>query len=168
MNQTLFHIINNLAGQWPWFDKIAIFSAVYVWIIMTLTVLALAVINFKKWKDLAIVAVISAGVARGVFVTIIKWLYVHPRPELVTTVHAIVKADAENSFPSGHATFVFALAAGVYFYNKKLGVWFYILAALVSIARVFIGVHWPYDIIAGAALGIATAFVCDKLYRRYK
>src|SRR3989338_715185 len=64
--------------------------------------------------------------------------------------------------------FYFALAAGVYIYNKKAGRIYLISAGLIGFARVFSGVHWPADILDGAALGIGTAFLVRHLYRKYK
>lgn len=60
-----------------------------------------------------------------------------------------------TSFPSGHAIFLFSLATSVWFENKKAGAILFGIAALVGVGRVAAGVHWPTDIIGGAALGIA-------------
>ncbi len=76
--------------------------------------------------------------------------------------------EADSSFPSGHAIFVFALATGVYYYNKTLGRWLFAASVLVGVSRIFVGVHWPYDIVAGAVLGIATAWACNEIFKKYK
>lgn len=168
MNLYFFHLINDYAGRWPVLDAIGIFCSQYLWLVMTLVVVALFVFKFKKFRDLAVVAIGSAGVARIVFVSLVKWLYAHPRPDLVTTARTLVAPDSVNSFPSGHATYVFALAMGVYLYNKKLGWWFFLLAALASIARIFTGIHWPYDIIGGVALGLFSGWLGNIVYRHLK
>lgn len=67
--------------------------------------------------------------------------------------------EATSSFPSGHATFFFAFAASIYCHNKKWGSALFVLAALVGIARVISGVHYPLDIVSGAVVGVATSLL---------
>lgn len=60
--------------------------------------------------------------------------------------------DKAASFPSGHATFFFALAFCTFLINKKWG-WILTAAAVVTtVARVVAGVHWPSDIVGGAII----------------
>ncbi len=79
----------------------------------------------------------------------------------------ISQSSKEASFPSGHATFYFALATIVYFYNKKVGIWFFIVSFFIAVARVFVGVHWPSDILAGALLGILMGYILNWLFRNH-
>lgn len=144
-----------------------IFSAQYLWVVMVLAVFWFAH-NWKKWRDLVFVSLGSAIVARWGVASLIRAVYYHPRPYWVLDhVQLLLAKEVESSFPSGHTIFVFALVTGVYLYNKKAGRWFFTLAALVGFSRVFVGVHWPYDIIGGVILGIPTALVCDWIYRKY-
>jgi undecaprenyl-diphosphatase len=59
-----------------------------------------------------------------------------------------------DSFPSGHATLFSAIAVSLYFYHKKIGIFFGLMALLIGISRIIAGVHFPIDIIAGWILGI--------------
>ncbi len=168
-NVSLFHLINDLAGRWAWLDFVGRFCSQYLWLLMVAVLLGLVMFRRRRFKDMAIVALGAAVVGRLGFVTIIKWLYDHPRPDKVIEIHALLAGgDTVNSFPSGHMTFCMALATGVYLYNKKLGYWFFAAALLVGVARVFVGVHWPYDIIAGAILGAVVAYACRWFYRILK
>jgi len=169
MNTSLFRLINNFAGRSSLLDKLGVFCAEYLMYVMVLVVLYFVFKNYRRWRDMAIVSLGSAVVARFVVAEIIKRLYNHPRPYwILTNVHLLLAKETESSFPSGHTIFVFALATGVYLYHKTLGKWLLAAAALVGIARVYAGVHWPYDIIFGAILGILTALVCDKFFKKYK
>jgi undecaprenyl-diphosphatase len=64
-----------------------------------------------------------------------------------------------SSFPSDHAILFFALATGMYYVNRKLGILLYLHAFFViCLPRVFLGIHFPTDILGGAVLGIALAY----------
>lgn len=166
MNITLFNLINGWAGHYHWLDQLMIFSAQYLWVVLVLAALALAF--WRRNKDIAIAAVGLAGFSKLVIVNLVKWLYLSPRPDIILKATTLVPPDSENSFPSGHATFVFALATAVYLYDKKWGTWFFVFAALVSFSRIFVGVHWPSDVLAGIILGILIGWLGNKIYLRYK
>jgi undecaprenyl-diphosphatase len=71
---------------------------------------------------------------------------------------ALVHVPHTPSFPSGHATTSFACAATLArFVSTRVAVALYVLAALVAWSRVYVGVHYPLDVVAGAVLGLAVA-----------
>jgi undecaprenyl-diphosphatase len=110
--------------------------------------------------------VISAALSRGVLTPLIRFFYYHPRPFDIYQVRQLIP-ESGASFPSGHAMFFFALAAALYFYNKKWGVWFFLATALMCTARVMAGVHFPSDILGGMVLGSAVAYLVDRYARRH-
>jgi undecaprenyl-diphosphatase len=80
----------------------------------------------------------------------------HPDPE------PLLHAQLELSFPSGHAATSFVGAALLATFVPRFAVAFYALAALVAWSRVYVGVHYPSDVIAGALLGLAVAFLLRR------
>jgi undecaprenyl-diphosphatase len=63
-----------------------------------------------------------------------------------------------SAFPSDHATLFFALATGIFFASRPLGLFAYAwVAALISFPALYLGIHWPTDVIAGACLGVSFA-----------
>ena len=64
-----------------------------------------------------------------------------------------------SAFPSDHAAVEFCVAAGLWLVDRRLGKWAIGYAALISIPRIYAGDHYPTDILAGAAIGIAVAFL---------
>jgi len=153
MDIYIFNLINQFAGQWPILDNLAIFFSDkfgYVLIVF------LFIIFRKKWR-IIIQTFAAAIISRLVITNIIRWIFPRLRP----------LGDAVNSFPSGHAAFYFAIAAVVYFYNKKLGILFFIASFLMGLARVFSSVHWPSDIIGGALVGIISAWLVIKFSKRF-
>jgi undecaprenyl-diphosphatase len=67
--------------------------------------------------------------------------------------------------PSAHAANFFAVAAFFSFYFRRYRWWFFFTALVVGLSRVFVGVHYPGDVLAGAVLGIVCAYIVIGLHR---
>jgi len=164
-----FNLINGFAGKWAWLDYIEMFFAQYCeWFLWLALILFLAINVKKNWK-VFFEAFLAAGISKFVLAEIIRWLWFRPRPFVVLNFIPLINQSAdEASFPSGHASFYFAMSTIVYLYNKKAGAIFYIVSALIVLARVFCGVHWPSDILVGVLLGILVGLVINKLFKKYE
>lgn len=159
-----FRIINDLAGHFGWLDWFMIFSAQWLGYLIILWVIWWAFKNKPDFKKIVLLSIGSGVMARYVFVGAIRYFVYSPRPFLILEkVNHLINHEASSSFPSGHTSFYFALATGIYFINKKAGLWLLILAGLIGFARIYTGVHWPLDIIAGAILGWATAMLIKRI-----
>jgi undecaprenyl-diphosphatase len=107
-----------------------------------------------------------AGVAAGASVAL-ALLVAHflaaaidrPRPFVAhaATIHPFLVHAADPSFPSEHATAAFAIATAVALRLRLPGAVLLALAALLAAGRVFLGLHYPSDVLAGAALGAGVA-----------
>ncbi len=97
-------------------------------------------------------AIVSVGIIVSEFV--FKALVARPRP--TPDMGALIVGYADNfSFPSSHATIAFAFAYILSLEEPRWRGWLYAFAALISLSRVYLGVHYPLDIIAGGLLGVA-------------
>lgn len=107
----------------------------------------------KEFKMLGVV--LLAGLTISYYsVAILKAFTVRPRPLMsLTNVMLLGRAEKTYSFPSNHAVTIFMAAALFTSHFKKYAL-FYTLAVLVCFSRVYIGVHYPTDVLAGAAIGI--------------
>lgn len=101
----------------------------------------------------------------------LKQVFDRPRPPLVDPDPApLVEPLGSGSFPSGHATVSFACATVIALALPRLTPWVFALAALIAFSRVYVGVHYPADVVAGAILGIAVGFAIEGaalLVRRF-
>ncbi len=164
MNEYIFQLINGLAGKYPFLDYLAIFFAEYFGYILAL----LTIIILWKNKRFIVRAFLAGIVARFGFAEVIRLLWPHSRPFVDNNVNLLLTHEATSSFPSGHASFFFALAAVIYGYNKKAGVLFMAGSFLVSVSRVFCGIHWPADILGGILVGLLSGWLIIKLTKGNK
>lgn len=128
--------------------------------------LALAVSGFswsRPWLWVRVGAAIL--VAESVSGALKLWVQ-RDRPPLDDPDPApLVDLPVTHSFPSGHATVSFACAAVLALAVPRLRVPLYGLAAAIAFSRVYVGVHYPGDVIAGALLGIGIAIALRRLAR---
>jgi undecaprenyl-diphosphatase len=110
------------------------------------------------WRRAAVAAVLSAGVALAVG-KVISELVDRARPFVAhpESVHLFSGHSADPGFPSDHATAAFAIAVAIFLRKRSWGLVALVAAAVLSIGRVAIGVHYPSDVLAGAMLGAAAA-----------
>ncbi|HEB01420.1 MAG TPA: phosphatase PAP2 family protein [Candidatus Portnoybacteria bacterium] len=163
----LFEQINNLAGQWIWLDWLGIFLAEYLGYV--LGIILLAFLFFKK-KNFWLVglAFASAILARLVLTNLIRWFIYRPRPFIADQVNLLMSHKDVSSFPSGHTAFFFALSVSIFFFNKKAGSIFLVASLFIGLARVFVGIHYPLDILAGAVVGVFSAWLINKCFKKIK
>lgn len=166
----IFYFFNNLTGKSAVFDAAIIFLSNYLeYFLLGIFLLFLfleARSSAQKIKIFSTVF-ISVVIARLGIVNLIRFLYPRPRPFMVYQVNQLIE-EGINGFPSGHAALFFAMAMAIYFYNKKWGVWFFAAAVLIALARVTSGVHYPLDILAGAAVGILTSYLIFLVAEKIK
>ena len=114
----------------------------------------------RPWRRTAVAAGLSAGLALGVG-KVISELVDRARPFVQDPhgVHLFAAHAADPGFPSDHATGAFAVAMALWLRNRRWGTVALIAAALLSVGRVAIGVHFPSDVVAGAVLGCAAALL---------
>lgn len=161
MDSSLFRWINRLANRTGWAHWFFTASAKYGVTLFAL-LLVVAYISGRQHGDLRTVAgsIWAAGaalVALGIG-QLIGGAIDRARPyEAMTGVHLLVGRTTDFSFPSDHATVAGAVAVGLLFTNRRWGIIAAVLAVWMAFARVYVGAHYPGDVLAGIALGAAVA-----------
>ena len=149
----------------PILDNIMIFitslgNGGMIWIAATIVLL----IPEKTRKA----GIMSAAALLGSLIinnNIVKNIVQRPRPFVTfTDLQIIIPTPSEFSFPSGHTSSSFAAAAVFYRHlPKKLGITSVILAGLIGFSRLYVGVHYPTDVIAGVLMGILLSYLAEYL-----
>ncbi|WP_457619929.1 phosphatase PAP2 family protein [Methanopyrus sp.] len=114
--------------------------------------------------------VLATAVIGTLLVTVVlKALVGEPRPFVLHVVSPLTNpGEPYGSFPSGHTSRSFALAAAYHLERRDaLTAILWIWAALVGFSRVVLGVHWPHDVIGGALIGITIAVATHRLWVRF-
>jgi len=136
-----------------------------------LLVIGLVVYFFITEKKISAARLITlsffSAILAWFLASLFKYNFPSPRPfEVLANIKPLFAVSRGDAFPSGHATFLGALAVSVFLQNKKLGLIFIIGALLISIARVLANVHWPADVIAGLSLGALVAIIVWLVYNK--
>ena len=171
MNEQIFFYLNSFVGHSILFDFLIVFFATYFGYFFLGLVFYEEFFRSKESKEkrrnnLAYLFMILVGATIAYFLSqIINNLYPTPRPDLVfSSVINIMGKTGMDSFPSGHATFFFALAFLFYSNYKK---YFYpalLVAILTAISRIIGGAHWPVDILGGMLLAFIVSLVLNPLF----
>lgn len=107
-------------------------------------------------------AAVAGGLAAG-----LQGVFERLRPAFADpTVTSLVTTPDQGSFPSGHASVAFAAATAVAVHCPRLRLPLFALAALVAASRVYLGVHFVLDVVAGATLGVMIGLLVAGLGRR--
>ncbi|PGB04442.1 undecaprenyl-diphosphatase [Bacillus toyonensis] len=161
MNYTVFQWFNNFAESSKLLDTLMIAitnSAAYVAILF---MLILWFNNGKKENAIrkqytVLYTTLSVMIALLVNV-FIHAVYYHPRPFISHDVHQLVPHAADSSFVSDHSVLVFSIAFVFMLRGEKLKYIALIWAVLVGISRLYVGVHFPLDVIGAAVITIITS-----------
>jgi membrane-associated phospholipid phosphatase len=120
-----------------------------------------------KGVVIAVLAGVSALISLGVN-HFVSQAVARRRPCHVPTlhVHSLLACASDYSFPSDHAVIAGALAMGLLLFDVRWGILATLLALLLAFSRVYVGVHYPGDVVAGLLMGAAIAIVIFFVLRR--
>jgi undecaprenyl-diphosphatase len=127
--------------------------------------LLIAVLAAVYWRRPAIFLYVAlADLVAGVSGALLRQAIGRERPPLrFPEPHPLVHVPGNPSFPSGHAATSFACAATLAWLTPLSPIALYALATLIAFSRVYVGVHYPLDVIGGAALGLGVATALRQL-----
>lgn len=171
-DSSIISFLNDFAGHWKTFDELMVFISDSSLVKAGPAMACLIWLWFRRETDGPsrrdyVVATVLTGIVAVVLARLLATaLPFRDRPMADAAQHFVVPSggghdlESWSSFPSDHAVLFFALATGLYQAHRPFGIGAFVWAiVVVSFPRLYLGIHWPTDVIGGAALGIALGWL---------
>ena len=172
-DKDLFLAINGKHVEW--LDPVMLFFSSYTgWTAIAIVILLYAIYKGKRWRWSVAIFTVLTVLTTSMLNNAIKMIVMRPRPiheeALADIIHAIESYDASYSFFSAHSANSFALAIFAAFSVRQWPFTVFALfwAAMVAYSRIYVGKHYPLDVVIGILFGVLMAYSWRWLFNYYK
>lgn len=172
LNISLFNSVNTFAKDFPVLDKIVIFLAEDL---NTVFISFLVFLLLMQWKTYGVLfsKTLLIVLLSLLLSDLIEFFYHHPRPFQLHLGDKLIGHGATSSFPSQHTLTVVIIAFSYLLDGfKKIGVLGLVVSLVVGASRVFVGVHFPFDIVGSFIIGfllvVATNYAVKEMTLRIR
>ncbi len=156
----------------PMWIEIAIFFA--RWFIFVYIILAFVLWRARKTSSRHAVFEAAWAALMSILITTLIALFIHrARPFLAPfdpafPITHFIPPPFNTSFPSGHTAVSTAIAAAMFYVNRRVGILAFVCAALIAFSRVAVGVHYPSDLLGGIAVGLLSFALVRFMHRQLR
>ncbi|RSK29142.1 undecaprenyl-diphosphatase [Bacillus sp. HMF5848] len=163
MDKALFQFIQSYSGRNRVMDSLMIFASTKVRYIFAFVFLLMWLFNSERKVP---IKVLQSTVLAFLINSLIKLFTFKPRPFLKGRVDILIPSKKDSTFPSKHTILMFAFSTSVMLRNRVLGVILTTLSCLTGFSRIWVGSHYPSDIVGSATLGSLISLVVNKVKGR--
>lgn len=158
-NINLFRMVNDLGKQYPYLNPAMVFIAEFMVYFLVLGVIFIWFTRNKQSRMMIVCATITFVFAEIIGKIVGKFHSNNQPFAELTNVNKLIEKAVDNSFPSDHTILFYSFCVSFWLFRK--GWWFLwvILAFLVGISRIWVGVHYPADILVGAIISIISSSI---------
>jgi undecaprenyl-diphosphatase len=167
LNHSLFLALN--AGEAPWSAVVfvAIVAAKALIFLVPLHLILIWVGGERTVRFVALSALLALVIALAVN-GLVGALAYSPRPFVIGLGHTLIDHRPNSSFPSNHATVFFAYAASLAIYGRRtLAAWFAGIGLVVAWSRIYLGIHYPGDMLGAAMVSAVAAVLSASIMMRF-
>ncbi|WP_442600567.1 undecaprenyl-diphosphatase [Paenibacillus sp. KN14-4R] len=161
-----FELINNLSQTISFLNPFMKFLAGSAEYLFYAAVIIYWFTRTDKNRRMIFIALLSAAIGLGISVLLGDFFY-RDRPFVAHNVFQLIPHAINASFPSDHATASFAIAMSIWLYRRKEGWAWLALATAISFSRVWVGVHYPLDVISGMVNGVLCALLINYIFSKW-
>jgi undecaprenyl-diphosphatase len=141
-----------------------IFGSDYLIYIIFVVIFYLSLKGSIKEKKALILILFALPIA-VLIIKIIHIFIIEPRPFVTYNFTPLTDPTANASFPSRHTTIISLIAFSYAFYKSKFTSFMLFFLAWIGLSRIYIGVHYPVDILGGAGVGLISLFIARKFLK---
>jgi undecaprenyl-diphosphatase len=160
MDDKGFRTINQLAGRYSVLDMLMILISKKVRYVFMFVLIVMWFRNDSQ-KKVTVNAVLSAVFTLFIH-TLMKCFYFKPRPFIKRRVGILIPSKMDSSFLSKHTLLAFAVSTSIFLHKRIVGLVMWGLSMLTGFSRVWVGHHYPSDIVRSAFIGSLTSITVDK------
>lgn len=158
-----------------WLDPIMqVLSSSLSWIALFVVVSYFMIRKSKYWAVRELMIIAAVVLTNSLINNLLKLFFQRPRPcasdELRTTIHLLEDCGTHYSFFSAHSSNAFCLAicTALFFRNKAYSIAIYAWAIAVAYSRIYVGKHYPLDVVCGIFFGILMSLIGNHYLSRYR